>query len=240
MSEKMSPNQKTDLFLDLWRQLESAAERQLRGNSSSGGSAVMRLARDKRFSGYREQLDACREVRNLLSHQAKVNGQYPVHPSDAMISMLRQVLQRIEDPPRVQDVMTPVEQLLTAEPHSPVLPIMREMRGRGLSHVPLLQNGRVKGVFSVETVFQAMLDGAASIGEEVTMQEYADYLPLAAHMSYSFGFIRRSLPLAEAEAMFEKGRSRERKLKLLLVTSDGTDAKPLLGVITPYDLMGRE
>ncbi len=235
---ELTHNQKTDLFLDYWRQLETAAERQLKGDDR-GGNVVLRLCRDKRFSAYREQLDYCREVRNLLSHQAKVDGQYPVTPSDAMLRLLRQVLDKIEDPPRVQDAMTPVDRMLTASMDSPVLSVMRQMRQRGLSHVPLLQKGRVQGVFSVETVFQALLDGDGCLRAEAVMSDYADYLPLHGHMGHSFGYIRRTATLADAEAMFDKAYGRERKLKLLLVTQDGTDNKPLQGVLSPYDLMGK-
>ncbi len=234
----LTHNQKTDLFLDYWRQLETAAERYLK-DDGRGGNVVLRLCRDKRFSSYREQLDYCREVRNLLSHQAKVDGQYPVTPSDAMLQLLKRVLDQIEDPPRVQDAMTPVEKLLTAAMDSPVLPVMQQMRRQGLSHVPLLQNGRVAGVFSVETVFQALLDGDGCLPADAVMADYADYLPLTGHMGHTFGYIRRSATLADAEALFDKAYGRDRKLKLLLVTSDGSPNKPLLGVLSPYDLMGQ-
>ncbi len=234
---ELTHNDRTDLFLDYWRRLETAAERYLKSDGR-GGNVVLRLCRESRFSQYRDELDYCREVRNLLSHQAKINGQYPVSPGNNVLQMLKQVLDMLEDPPRVEDAMTPVEKLLTADMDSPVLPIMRQMRQRGLSHVPLLQNGRVEGVFSVETVFQAVLDGC-SVGEGVTMADYAAYLPPETHMGNKFAYIRRSQTLAEAEAMFQKSRDRDRKLRVLLVTSNGTPDKPLLGVLTPHDLMGK-
>ena len=80
------PNRKTEQFLDSWRRLETAAERVV--GSDSRSNAVLRLCKDPRFSAYREQLDYCREVRNLLSHQAKVNGEYAVYPSDAVLELL--------------------------------------------------------------------------------------------------------------------------------------------------------
>ncbi len=232
------PNQKTEQFLDSWRRLETAAERVV--GSDSRTSAVIRLCRDPRFSAYRDELDYCREVRNLLSHQAKMNGEYAVYPSDAVLEMLNTVLKKLEDPPRVTDVMTPLEKLVTAQEDTPVLEVMRRMRSRSLSHVPILKNNRVQGVFSVETVFQGVLDGKWPVEGDTTLKEYAAYLPTAGHMGSEYRFVNRGTTLANAELMFEKAHSRNRKLKLLLVTKNGGEDEPLLGVVTPYDLMGND
>ncbi len=232
------PNQKTEQFLDSWRRLETAAERVVGADSRS--NAVLRLCKDPRFSAYREELDYCREVRNLLSHQAKVNGEYAVYPSDAVLELLDTVLQRLENPPRAADVMTPLEDLVTAQEDDLVLDTMRQMRSRSLSHVPVLKNNRVQGVFSVETVFQGVLDGKWPIDRNTTFGEYASYLPTGSHMAYDYRFIARTTTLANAELMFEKAHKRNRKLKLLLVTKTGDETEPLLGVVTPYDLLGND
>ncbi len=232
------PNQKTEQFLDSWRRLETAAERVV--GSDSRTNAVVRLCRDPRFSAYRDELDYCREVRNLLSHQAKVNGEYAVYPSDAVLEMLNTVLKKLEDPARVTDVMTPLSKLVTATENTPVLDLMRRMHSRGLSHVPILKNDRVVGVFSVETIFQGVLDGKWPLEADTTLKEYTNYLPANGHMGSEYRFINRSTTLANAEIMFEKACNRNRKLKLLLVTKDGGEDEPLLGVVTPYDLMGND
>lgn len=232
------PNRKTEQFLDSWRRLETAAERVV--GSDSRSNAVLRLCKDPRFSAYREQLDYCREVRNLLSHQAKVDGEYAVYPSDSVLEMLETVLRKLEDPPRASEVMTPLEKLLTAQEHDLVLDVMRQMRSRSLSHVPVLKNDRVLGVFSVETVFQGVLDGKWPIDKNTTFGEYADYLPTNNHMGFDYRFIHRNTTLDNAELMFEKANSRNRKLKLLLVTKNGSEEEPLLGVVTPFDLMGKD
>ena len=231
-------NEKTELFLDTWRRLETAAEHLL-GPDTRGGNAVLRLCRDPRFAAYREPLDYCREVRNLLSHQAKLDGQYAVTPSDAVQRLLEEVLRKVEEPQRVCDVMTPVDRMLTATPQTGVLEVMRKMRQQGLSHVPLLEIGRVSGIFSVETIFQAVTDNACRVGEDTVLAAFARYLPLDRHMGHDFRFVGRGVLTAEAEAIFDRAGSRNHKLKLLLVTRSGAAAEPLLGVVSPYDLLGQ-
>ena len=179
------------------------------------------------------------EVRNLLSHQAKLDGQYAVTPSDAVQRLLEEVLCKVEEPQRVCDVMTPVDRMLTATPQTGVLEVMRKMRQQGLSHVPLLENGRVSGIFSVETIFQAVTDNACRVGEDTVLAAFARYLPLDRHMGHDFRFVGRGVLTAEAEAIFDRAGSRNHKLKLLLVTRSGAAAEPLLGVVSPYDLLGQ-
>lgn len=230
-------NEKGELFLDTWRQLESTAEH-LVGSDNRGGNVVLRLCRDPRFAMYRDRLDYCREVRNLLSHQAKLKGEFAVTPSAAMQEMLEEVLHKLEDPPRVASAMTPVAKMLVATPETPVLPVMRRMRQQGISHVPLLRNGRVIGVFSVDTVFQAVVDGGCHAEPDTTLSAFAPYLPTDRHMDQNFKFVEKDLPLADAALLFDRSGNRN-KLKVMLVTASGSTEEPLLGVLTPYDLLGR-
>lgn len=230
-------NEKADRFLDTWRRLETVAER-IVGPDDRGGSTVVRLCRDPRFSGYRDRLDYCREVRNLLSHEAKVNGEYAVIPSDAMQQMLEEILEKLEYPPRVTEVMTPADQLITVTPASCALATMRRMNQLGVSHAPLLENNRVTGVFSIETIFQAVMDGICRIEEDTPVSIFAHYLPLDCHMGQDFRFVDQGTTLTAAKSIFDKAYDRNHKLKLLLVTRGGGAQEPLLGVLSPYDLLG--
>lgn len=228
-------NEKTEQFLDTWRRLETAAERVV-GNTGRTNT-VLALCKDPRFSALRDELDYCREIRNLLSHQAKIDGEYAVHPSDAALEMLETVLQKLESPPLITEVMTPVENLITVQDVFRVTETMRRMQEKGLSHIPLLKKERVLGVFSIETVFQAVLDGCP-IDETTLIRDLSDYLPLEKHVNYEYRFVSKGTTLQAAENIFRKGSNRIRKLKLLLVTRDGRPDSPLLGVVTPLDLMG--
>lgn len=231
----MTDSQKVELFLDSWRRLETAAERLVK--TKNGANPVVQLCRDARFARYREELDYCREVRNLLSHQAKLDGEYPVCPSDAVLTLLQQVLRQLENPPRLVDVMTPIDKLLRAAPDSRVLKTMRRMRELGISHVPVLQNKRVVGVFSTETIFQAVLDGRPTPEETTELKALADYLPIESHAEHAYRFVAKTMTAEEAEKLFSDAQGRTCKLRLLLVTASGRADRPLVGVVSPYDLL---
>ena len=231
-------NQRAEEFLDLYRRLETAAERVTGTDSRS--SSVMKLARHRDFSKYRDELDYARQVRNLLTHEAKLNGQYGVVPSDNLLRFMEKMVNRLENPPTVMHVMTPVDRLVAVKAGQKVLPLMEEMEGRGLSHVPLLKNGRVQGVFSTETVFCWNLHQNPPFTADTTIEELAEYLPLSAHHRHGYTFAPPTLPLNQAREMVDKAYNRSCKIKLLLITHNGKPDGNLLGVVSPYDLLEKE
>ncbi len=231
-------NQRAEEFLDLYRRLETASERLMGTDSRS--SSILKLARHRDFQKYRDELDYARQVRNLLTHEAKLNGQYGVVPSDNLFRFMEKLVNRLENPPTVSTAMTPVNRLLTVKSGQKVLPLMEEMARLGLSHVPLLKNGRVQGVFSLETVFHWILEQNAPFTQDTPIEDLADYLPLSCHGGNSYVFVVPSLPTNDARDLFDKAYDRNCQIKLLLVTHNGKPDGNLLGVVSPYDLLEKE
>ncbi len=227
-------NRQGEEFLDLYRRLETAAEKLM--GTSNRSSSVMNLAHHRDFRKYRDQLDYARQVRNLLSHEAKISGQYGVVPGDTLMDFMEKLVNRLENPPTVFQVMTPVNRLLTARREQRVLSLMEEMNRRGLSHVPLLKNGKVEGMFSVETVFQWILDQNAPFTTECTMEQVSPYLPLGK----CYVTVAPTLLVNDARDLFDKAYDRNCQIKLLLVTKNGKADSSLMGVVSPYDLLEKE
>ncbi len=231
-------NYETDQFLDAYRRLETAAEKLV--GSGSRSSSIMRLAHLPEFQKYRDELDYCRQVRNLLTHEAKIDGQYGVFPSQTLQQFINKMLKLVEDPPVVGDVMTPVNRLLPARLEQPVLDIMDEMNQRGISHVPIVEQGVVTGIFSIDTVFMWVLEGHQPFTRQTLLQEVAAYLSVEQQMGHGYCFVDSSMPVQTAKDLFERAYDKNRKIKLLLVTRGGRRDEKLLGVISPYDLLDDE
>ena len=227
-------NRQTELFLDTYRRLETVAEGILPQNGR--GSVIARLARLPELAPYREELECCREVRNLLSHEIKVDGDYPITPGEGLQRFLEGLIERLENPPRLSSVMTTVEHLLTFSLDDSVLSRMREMTERNLSRIPLMQNGRVEGMFSIDTVFWACLDGIY-ISEETTFSDIASFLPIAGQPWQPYRFVPSHMTVEAAEQTFNASTRKNKKVKLLLVTRSGSAKDKLLGVVSPYDLL---
>ncbi len=231
--------QQTERFLEAYRRLEAVAPKVLTKEQQRGnGGVVARLIRHPKFASYREELDCCREVRNLLTHEVQVEGQPAVIPSGAMIAFLEKMIELIENPKRVKDCMTPLYRLLVVEDDTLVLETMEEMWQRGLSRVPLLVGGVVKGMLSLEAIFHVTMDGV-EITPETRVREVRRYLTLdgAPHTHYTF--VSPETTIDVAETIFREGQGRKNKLRALLVTEDGAASAKLLGIVSPYDVLGQ-
>ena len=116
---------RTETFIELYKELEELAEGQY--GYPSDGRAVYQLERRPEFKKIREELDYCREVRNLLQHRKRLGDSFPVEPSGAMLDLLRSVIARVEAPPRAKDIQVPFSQVLCRTMEDPVRPTMLEM-----------------------------------------------------------------------------------------------------------------
>ncbi|MBR4868246.1 MAG: hypothetical protein IKU10_03735 [Clostridia bacterium] len=154
-------NNQAELFLDTYKRLETAAE-SLVGNSGRS-SSVMRLAHLPTFSRYREELDYCRQVRNLLTHEAKIDGAYGVTPSDQLLAVLNKVLRQIEDPPTVGEYMTPVSRLVTACLQDKVLPFMVQMEEKGFTYLPIIEQNKIVGILASMRCFGGCFRASKSV-----------------------------------------------------------------------------
>ncbi len=226
-------------FLETYRRLEALAPRVLpRDGRDNRGGVIARLCRLPMFAPYREELDCCREVRNLLTHEVMVGGSPAVVPGDGMVAFLERMIELIENPARVSTRMTPRARLYTLTPDMKVKSVMAKMQYKGLSRVPLLDDeDRVTGMFSLESIFSAVARGE-QIDENTTLADLAEYLPLAGNNTMSaYRFVSPDMTLAEAETLFLHMSDRRTKLRAILVTDDGTVRGKLVGILSPYDVM---
>lgn len=225
-------NNQAELFLDTYRRLETAAETLVGNNGRS--SSILRLAHLPEFSRYREELDYCRQVRNLLTHEAKIDGAYGVTPSDQLLAVLNKVLRQIEDPPTVGEYMTPVSRLVTARLQDTVLPFMVQMEEKGITYLPIIEQNKIVGIFSQHAVFRWLLSGK-QIGENVTFAGMQHLLGLEQHKGIRF--VSPDLSLEQGKELFRHIPAKDKRVKMLLVTQNGRADRPLLGVVSPYDVL---
>ena len=216
-------------FLDNYRRLEAAAASFLHVDARSG--VIPRLIRHPKMEPYRDELDCCREVRNLLTHEVKVGGAVPLLPGPGMNAFLRRVIDILENPPRVHDRMTPRERLYAVTPEVPLAEAKRS-----LSRVPCLSGERVIGMLSVEAVFRVFLDRVA-VDDTTKVAGIMPYLALDVAPSVAYRFVSPGMLLEEAERLFSGAYGRNCKIRALLVTENASSASPLLGIVSPYDVL---
>ena len=132
----------TGEFIDLFRRLEAA----LRENALTGSgprefnSMINALARQDPFIQDRwNEIDLCRQIRNILSHFPTVQGRRPLVPDQALLDVLTETIEHLEHPVRAIDAARAREHLYTVVMESPAQPTLWQMRKRGFSHVPVME-----------------------------------------------------------------------------------------------------
>ena len=185
----------------------------------------------------RGELDYCREVRNVLQHRQRLDGEFAVFPSKGMLGTLERIVERIERLPSAFDICTKVEDLFSVGPHDGLLAVMLSMAGRGHSQVPVLRDRRVVGVLSERTlVTYLMTNEDGEVGEDDTLDLVADLIPLDAHGSETYAFVARDALATDVAAMFQDALRRKERLCAVFVTQTGDQSERILGMLTAWDM----
>lgn len=226
---------RTEVFLDKYRLLEEVAIEEY--GYDDNGTAVSNLERRKEFKDISAQLSYCRKVRNLLCHTPKIEDAYAVTPSEAMLQLLDDITARIKRPLRAQDIYTPREKLMCKSLGSYVLPSARDMTRRHFSHLPILQDNRLVGVFSESTLTALLLaENGVSINEKTRFNDIRHYLKIENHTAERFLFIGRNTPAGDLVEMFEDALRPGNRIGMVFVTETGDPHQRILGVITAWDV----
>ena len=226
-----------DIFLDKYKQLEVYAVREYK--LPQDGSAVAKLEKRKEFKCISYELNYCREVRNLLQHNQKVDEEFAVIPSDKMIQMLEDVIDKVKNPVKCIDVAIPFTNLVWRSPFDYVMPAIKIMNDRNISHVPILRDKRVIGDFSDNCVFPYLLgDKDCQIDDKTKFEDLGKYIGLDAHPSESFKFISAWAKLSEAEKMYEDAYKRHERIGMIFLTENGQPSERLIGVLNSWVIMG--
>jgi CBS domain-containing protein len=232
-------------FLDLYRQIEELLERRYAKESRTTSNVIVQFIQEKQGSRYREELNLCREIRNVLSHHSTFQGQPVVEPADGVMQVMEQLVEELKKPPLALDYGTPADHLLWATPDERVLPLMETMREKGYSHIPVREanpktsSQTVSGIFSTGSVFQYTLcHPERPITEETRLGDFREFLPIERHAE-AFLFAKPDMNYWEAREAFSTVR-KHRRLAAILITSDGTAGGRLKGMLTPWDVLGLE
>ena len=225
---------KTDQFLDLYKKLENTANTHYHIRGS--GSAIAKLQRRQEFSNIHQELDYIRDVRNLLTHRPRIGEFYAVEPTDAMLSLLEKLIDRLEHPLSAIRIAVPLEDVLSASLDSPVLDSLEKMYKRAFSHMPILEDGKVVGVFSGSSLMNCVLYKHIMFSGDLKFRDIKDTFTFDQHPSETFRFVSRDTLVSDISDMFDEALQQEERIGMIFVTENGKSDEELLGIITAWDV----
>ena len=224
-------------FLDLYNKLECALEARYPKKDRRFSSVVLRYENSDEGRRWRDELEICRETRNLLSHHSRISGEELLEPSDALLETLRRIIDEVEDPPRAITICTPTKDLLLCTGMERVSDVVRAMETHGYSNVPILENGVLDGVFSAGTLLSCLAESGGNLSAAGRIDELSRFLPANVHRSECYHFAAPDATYWELKDEFLPNGPENARVAAVFVTTDGTERGRVLGIITPWDML---
>ena len=228
----------SELFLQKYRVLEGLLEKRYEDRKLSSPSVVIEYIRDPDSQGVRVDLDLLREIRNILSHNAGGDGSPVVEPSDEMLRRLDAVIAYVKRPRRAADFGTPAERVYSANPNDRALHVMRGMRKNGYSHVPVMDQGRMTGVFSARGMFEFLAErGLDDVNDSLRIRDLGAHIRFDGRDGERYLFVAADASILEVRGLFQKHTERNRRLSAVFVTENGDPGEKLICMLTPWDVL---
>lgn len=196
-------------------------------------------ARHPGLARHRGLLNCIRELRNILQHPQHRAPGPAFQVSEAFLDESRKLLRRLQDPPTAMKLGVARAQIRTAAPDERLGALAAEMKRKGFSHLPILDDhGAVIGVFNEAAVFEHLWVGTeAIVGRDMPLSDILDYCRLDAGHTESFHFVDPRMPLEEVVQKFVALDTPATRVGALFVTASGRRTETLQRMITPWDVL---
>lgn len=234
----MNPYEKTEQFLDLYKQFEKTGRKQF-PDAPENAPVITRLANLPMLREFKDDIEYCRVVRNFLVHTPKIKGMYPVLPSDEMIEVLQRCINRVNNPIKTIDYSIKLANMFTATLNSKIVYVTDYMNKYGFTHVPVIdEQNRLIGVFSDNALYTFICEkGTIHITEETTLNEIVEYLPIYAHNQEYFAFMKTDSFLYEVIDIFKINVKSMKTLAGVFFNKTGKVNEPIEAMMTQYSLL---
>lgn len=236
----MENDDRVEEFLDLYKKLEQLLKLQYANDSGRFESVVARYENSRECGELKDKLVAIREVRNLLQHNPKINGKYIITPSDDILTALLDAIRQVEFPKLAIDFGVKAGAIYKASLGSPLMKVIKVMKDRGFSHVPIIEQDKLFGVLSAYSVFEFITEqGVQILTDETKVKAMKSYLPIEKHKKEYYLIMSKQATFVEADEAFEKRDSKGRRLVAIFLTENGKADEPILAMLTPWSVVGK-
>ena len=223
-----------ELFIEKYKELEYVITK--RYNLGKTISPIAYIEKRSEYDHFEKELEYCREVRNFLQHEGKINNEFAVTASSEMIKKLDEIIEFVRNPIRIKDVYIPLSKVYYKGLDNFVYPSMLSMDYKKYSHIPILEKGVLVGVFSKTSIFKYLLEEENSnFNEVIKFSDIKKYISLDEEY---YLFTTKETPVEDIiEDVISNFRNGKR-VAIIFVTDNGFKNGKLVGLLTPYDILG--
>ena len=231
-----------DVFLNLYNTLDDVLKEKYNVKDQTRSYITTRINELKKSPLLKDQqrgekLDIIRNLRNSLVHIEKFDNEDNFTINYSLIEVLKEEITAINKPKLAVNICTPINEVLSASLNDKLFNVTNLMNKYGYTHIPILKDGYLYGVFSQNTIFTYFSKHQNIIADENdTINKFIDLLPINKHLTEHFDFVSKHTKVEELFPLFNK-KEKNVRLVMLFVTENGNEKERILGIITSYDLL---
>lgn len=228
-----------EIYIEKYKELENAVRNAY--GLSDGDSISFYLRNQDKFRKYRDEIKYCQDVRNFLQHELKIDNEFTVLPGNNMIQFIDMLIDKVKNKPNCSNIAIKMNKVYWQPEDGLVKQTMIKMREQLFTHIPILKNGRVIGVFDENSVFNYLAhEEIAGVDENLRFSDISEYLSLESREMEQFMFASMNTSVEKIEDRIENAYRQHRRIGVVFITDNGKPDGKLQGIITPWDIIGAE
>ena len=206
------------------------------------GTLLRQMSEKNRlFSDYYKDLKLFAELRNLLIHNPYPDQANPlIVPHEYIVKKYEEIRNAVLHPKKAIDIAIKAQFIYSTSLEANAIDVMNEMDEKTFTHVPVIDNGKMIGVFSENTLLAYLVKNEDTIIlKDTKISEFKDLIGFDKHKSEYFEFVPKNTLLSDVENLFQEGLKKRKRIAVIYVTEHGTQEEKLLGMITAWDIAGK-
>jgi len=180
---------------------------------------------------YRSDLLEFGELRNAIVHN-RADGRVIAEPDDDAVAAIERIAAHLTAPPRVLPLFK--KKVITVASRDPISKAVMLLYRHSFSQLPVTEGGITVGLLTSNTITRwlgkslenKVYPGDTAVAEVLEYAEHGD----------NFKFVGAAATLFEIRDLFYRYYQQGKRLEAVLITSAGSPAEPLEGIITLRDL----
>jgi CBS domain-containing protein len=227
-------------FLELFKKLEKYLRIEYnQGNYSYASfmSTIYKIKKDYKnpLIANKYNLDIIQQasqIRNIIAHNTNV-----IIPSDKFLGQFRDVVNKICDPLKVENIMIKISKLKKVNMNNTVGDAIELLSEYGYNTIPVIEDDVLHGIFTEKSVFDYLsMHRHTNISKNMLIKDIIEAIDLNSDPRKYFDFIARTASIEDAYEIYNHDLRNKRELLLLLVTENGRTDEAVLGIVALRDI----
>ncbi len=239
----MVKSDNTTKFISVYNEIDHYMRKHLRAAEYNDHSSLLRQMSDKNrmFSDNYKDLKLFSELRNMLIHNPYPGKADPLLiPHNYILKKYEEIRDAVLHPKKALDIAIKASSIYKTTLNANAIDVMDEMDEKTYTHVPVMDQDNLVGVFSENSILAYLVNKKdAIILKDTKISEFADFIGIDKHKSEYFEFVSRDTLLSDVELLFQEGLKARKRIAVVYITEHGKKEEKLLGMITAWDVAGK-